>query len=178
MARVPLKNREDLLPEDQQIWDEVGGSRGGVAPNFQAIFNNPQAAGNLAHLGGYVRFGNSLDERTKSLAALTTAREGNGEYVWTVQVPGAKRNGISDETIEAIHQHTAPAGLSEDDAIIVRFVQELQRDHHVSDSAYAAAEGKLGTAGVVDLLILAGYYWGLAHTLNGLQVEPPGGSIL
>ena len=60
MARVPLKNREDLLPEDQQIWDEVGGSRGGVAPNFQAIFNNPQARATLAHLGGYVRFGNSL----------------------------------------------------------------------------------------------------------------------
>ncbi len=178
MARVPLKQREDLSPEDQQIWDEVGNSRGGVAPNFQAIFNNPKAAGNLAHLGGYVRFGNSLDEKTKSLAALATAREANGEYVWTVQVPGAKRNGISDETIEAIHQRTAPAGLSDGDALIVRFVHELQRDHNLTDATYAAAESKLGSAGVVDLLILTGYYWGLAHTLNGLQVEPPGGSIL
>ena len=178
MARVPLKNRDDLSPEDQKIWDEVGASRGGVAPNFQAIFNNPQAAGNLAHLGGYVRFGNSLDERTKSLAALTTAREADGEYVWTVQVPGAKRNGISDDTINAIHQRTAPAGLTGDDAIIVRFVQELQRNHRVSDAAYAAVEFKLGTAGVVDLLILSGYYWGLSHTLSGLEVEPPGGSIL
>ena len=178
MARVPLKQREDLEAEGQQVWDEIAGSRGGVAPNFQAIMNNPQAAGNLAHLGGYVRFGNSLDERTKSLAALTTAREAEGQYVWTVQVPGAKRNGIDDASIEAIHQRRAPDGLSDDDAVIVRFVLELQRDHRVSDAAYAAAENKLGTAGVVDLLILSGYYWGLSHTLSGLEVEPPGGSIL
>ena len=178
MARVPLKNREDMSPDGQQVWDEIAGSRGGVAPNFQAILNNHQAAINLAHLGGYVRFGNSLDDRTKSLGALTTAREASGAYVWTVQVPGAQRNGIDDGTIEAIHDGTAPGGLSEDDAIIVRFIQELQRQHRVSDATYAAAEGKLGTAGVVDLLVLTGYYWGLCHILAGLDVEPPGGSIL
>ena len=178
MARVPFMQREDLTPEGQAVWDQIGGSRGGVAPNFQAILNNPQAAGNLAHLGGYVRFGNSLDAKTKSLAALATAREADGEYVWTVNVPQAINNGISDSVIQAVHQRKAPEGLSEEEAVIVRFVQELQGQHRVSDDAYAAAEAQLGAAGVVDLLLLSGYYWALSHILSGLEVEPPGGSTL
>ena len=178
MARVPFLRREDLTPDDQPVWDEIAGSRGSVAPNFQAILNNAQAAGNLAHLGGYVRFGNSLDAKTKSLAALATAREADGDYVWTVNVPQAAGNGLSEHTVKAIHERSAPQGLSDDEATIVRFVQELLQQHRVSDPTYAAAESKLGASGVVDLLVLTGYYWTLSHTLSGLEVQPPGGSTL
>ena len=176
MARVPFLNREDLAPEHQPVWDDIAGSRGSVAQNFQALLNGPEAAGKLAALGGYVRFENSLDAKTKRLAALVTAREADGDYVWTVQVPGAGADGVSDETISSIQQRKPPKGLNTEDEAIVGFVQELLRNHRVSDTTYNAVQQRLGVAGVVDLLVLTGYYWTLSHALSGLEVEPLGGA--
>ena len=176
MARVPILNREDLAPEHQPVWDGIAGSRGSVAQNFQALLNGPQAAGRLADLGAYVRFENSLDDKTKRLAALATAREADGDYVWTVQVPGASADGVSEETISSIRQRRSPEGLSAEDEATVGFVQELLRNHRVSDTTFNAVQQRLGVAGVVDLLVLTGYYWMLSHALSVLEVEPPGGA--
>ena len=175
MSRVPFLNREDLAPEHRPVWDGIAGSRGSVAQNFQALLNGPEAAGKLADLGGYVRFENSLDDKTKRLAALVTAREADGDYVWTVQVPGAVADGVSEETVRSIQRRRTPEGLSPEDEAIVGFVQELLRSHRVSDPTYDAVQRRLGVAGVVDLLVLTGYYWMLSHALSGLEVEPPGG---
>ena len=37
MARVPFAQRDTMTPEGQQVWDEIEGSRGGVARNYAAI---------------------------------------------------------------------------------------------------------------------------------------------
>ena len=103
MARVPFATRENMTPDGQQIWDEIESSRGGVARNYAALLNNPQAAGRLATLGGYARFETALDPRIKVLAVLTAAREANGHYVWTVNQRGAKEAGLSDDIVQAIH---------------------------------------------------------------------------
>ena len=74
MARVPFAQRDTMTLEGQQVWDEIEGSRGGVARNYAAILNNPQAAQSYATLGGYVRFESPLDPRVKALAVLTAAK--------------------------------------------------------------------------------------------------------
>ena len=48
----------------------------------------------MAELGGYVRFETPLDRRVKALVILTTAREANGQYVWTVNQREAREAGI------------------------------------------------------------------------------------
>ena len=45
MPRVPSAIRENMDAIGQAIWDEIETSRGGVARNYAAILNNPQAAG-------------------------------------------------------------------------------------------------------------------------------------
>jgi hypothetical protein len=66
MARVPFVQRDTMTPQGQRAWDEIEGSRGGVARNYAAILNNPAAAGAYATLGGYARFESSLDPRVKA----------------------------------------------------------------------------------------------------------------
>ena len=51
MARVSITTRENMTPDGQIIWDEIESSRGGVARNYAALLNNPQAAGRLATPG-------------------------------------------------------------------------------------------------------------------------------
>ena len=175
MARVPYVTRESMTPEDQKVWDEIKRSRGDVAGNFRAILNSPQGAGKFADLGGYVRFETPLDRRLKFLAILTTAREANGHYVWTVNEQAAREAGLSDEVISAIHQRRAPVGLEPKDAEVVQFVLEVLRHHRVSDVTFEGLRSQVGDAGIIDVLLVVGYYHTLAHCLQALEVDLPEG---
>ncbi len=176
MTRVPYATRETMDAAGQAIWDEIETSRGGVARNYAALLNNPQASGATAGLGGYARYETALDPRTKALAVLTAAREACGSYVWTVNQPAAKAAGLSGEVIAAIHEYRAPAGLDAKDASIVQFVLEILRQHRVSDATFEAVRAMVGDAGVVDILVVSGYYHTLAHCLQALDVDLPDGT--
>ena len=176
MTRVPYATRETMDAAGQAVWDEIETSRGGVARNYAALLNNPQASGAMAGLGGYARYETTLDPRIKALAVLTAAREACGQYVWTVNQPAAKAAGLSNEVIAAIHEYRAPAGLDAKDASIVQFVLEILRQHRVSDATFEAVRSVLGDSGVVDMLVVIGYYHSLAHCLQALDVDLPDGT--
>ncbi len=176
MTRVPYATRENMDAAGQAVWDEIETSRGGVARNYAALLNNPQASGAMAGLGGYVRYETPLDPRIKALAVLTAAREACGSYVWTVNQPAAKAAGLSAEVIAAIHEYRAPAGLDAEDVSIVQFVLEILRQHRVSDATFEAVRAMVGDAGVVDILVVIGYYHSLAHCLQALDVDLPDGT--
>ena len=176
MARLPFMAREDLAPEHQHVYDEIVASRGNVDPNFAAMLNSPEATSRMSNMGAYARFEAPLPDRVKALAALVTARECNGDYVWTANERTARGNGLEDAAIEAIRQKRAPEGFSGQDADVVRFTLELLRDHRVSEPTFQAVRAGLGDAMVVDLLVYIGYYQALSHTLSALEVvELPGG---
>ena len=175
MTRVPYATRENMDAAGQAVWDEIETSRGGVARNYAALLNNPQASAAMAGLGGYARYETPLDPRIKALAVLTAAREACGHYVWTVNQSAAKAAGLSDEVIAAIREYRAPTGLDENDASIVQFMLEILRQHRVSDATFEEVRAMVGDAGVVDILVVTGYYHTLAHCLQALDVDLPDG---
>jgi 4-carboxymuconolactone decarboxylase len=178
MARVRSLEREDLPAEHRHIYDDIAGSRGRVQPNFKALLNNPLATARMAALGGYVRFEAPLPPRVKMLAVLATARENEGDYVWTANLPQARDAGVDEATIRAIRERRALPGLAPEDAAIVQFTLELLRQHRITDATFQAVQQKLGDAGVIDLLILIGYYGSLSHALSALEFMPPVPSAL
>lgn len=175
MARVPFAQRDTMTPEGQLVWDEIEGSRGGVARNYAAVLNNPQAAQAYATLGGYARYETPLDPRVKALAVLTAAREACGHYVWTVNQRAAKAAEISDDVIAAIREYRAPVGLDAKDAAVVQFVLEILRQHRISNATYEALRSQIGDPAIIDMMVVVSYYHGLAHLLQALDVELPEG---
>ncbi|NQW24410.1 MAG: hypothetical protein HQ475_13315 [SAR202 cluster bacterium] len=176
MTRVPFATRENMDAAGQVIWDDIETSRGGVARNYAALLNNPEASKAMIGLGTYARYETPLEPRIKALAVLTAAREACGHYVWTVNQPAAKTAGLSDEVIAAIREYRAPAGLDAKDASIVQFMLEILRQHRVSDTTFEAVRAIVGDAGVVDILVVTGYYYSLAHSLQALDVALPEGT--
>jgi 4-carboxymuconolactone decarboxylase len=175
MARVRYLERADLTPAHQPLYDEIAASRGGLPPNFKALLNSPVASARMAVLGAYVRFETPLPARIKALALLTAAREAEGDYVWAMNQPQAQSAGLGEDIINAIRERRAPDGLAPEDASIVQFTLELLRQHRIADATFQAVQHRLGDAGVIDLLMLIGYYHSLAHTLGALEVGPPPG---
>ena len=175
MARVRYLDRDNLAPEHRHVYDELAQSRGRVDSNFKALLNSPEAISRMAPLGAYVRFETPLPARTKVLAILTTARESKGHYVWTVNEPQALSAGVEQDTIDAIREGRALQVLDADDTSIVRFTLELLQQHRISDETFRAVQQRLGDSGVVDLVILIGYYLSLSHALSALEVDSPAG---
>jgi 4-carboxymuconolactone decarboxylase len=176
MARVQFLEKTGLPSGHQHIYDEIAVSHGGVQRNFKAFLNSPMATSKMAILGGYVRC--ETPPRVKALAVLAATREIDGDYLWSVNQRQAKAAGLNEEIVTAIRERRAPSVLAPKDAVIVQFTQELLRQHRISDATFKAVQQRLGEAGVVDLLMLIGYYHSLSHTLSALEVMSEAGSVL
>ena len=172
MPRLPEVSRDDLSPENQKIYDGIAASRGNVRGPFAALMHSPDVAGRAAHVGAYVRFETSLSKLVLELATLTVARHWDAQYEWAAHENQAREAGVREEAIAAIRDHQSPTGLTDEEAISVKFAQELLRDHKVSDATFNVAKDALGLQGVTDLTITVGYYSMISCVLNCMEMLP------
>lgn len=172
MARVPYITREDLPEEKHSIYDQIASHRGDVAHPFRALLNSPDLAGKVAAVGEHARFQlSTLTDEIREIVTLTTARELDCQYEWSRHAPWAQAAGVRDEVINTIRDGTSLRRLLPKEAVFVQFTQELLRDRKVRDTTYSAVEHLVGTQGVVDLVVVIGYYTLLGYMMAALEVE-------
>ena len=171
MARIPPVTREQLAPEDRPYFDEIAGSRGSVRGPYAALMHVPKLAARIGATGAYVRFEANLPDALREVAILATAREIRAQYEFSAHADPAREAGVSEEAVRAIAQGTAPQGLSGDQELVVRYVQELLRDRKVSDTTFDAVRDLLGVKGTVELTALIGHYMVISQVLTAFEVE-------
>ncbi|MEE8442500.1 MAG: carboxymuconolactone decarboxylase family protein [Dehalococcoidia bacterium] len=174
MARIPVITRkEDVPPGGQQAFDSIAASRGGrISGPFSVLLHSPELASRIAHTGAYVRFESSLPNDTLELATIAGAREIDCQYEWSAHEGQARDAGVREEAIVAIRDRKAPEGLTQDEAVIVKYVQELLRSHRVSEPTFNAAMTMLGVQKLMDLTATVGYYGMIGCALNAFDVQP------
>ena len=151
MARLDNLTREQLRPEDQQFFDEISASRGSVRGPYGVLLHSPKLAARVAHTGTYVRFDFDWPESLKETVILATAREIKSQYEFTAHARLARQAGTSESTIKALADGSAPAGISGDEELVVRYTQQLLRDHKITDETYQAAVDRFGVQGTMDM---------------------------
>jgi len=171
MARLPSVTRDQLKPEDQKYFDEITASRGGVRGPFGMLLHSPKLAARVAATGAYVRFDFDMPNALKEVVILATAREIKSQYEFTAHARLARQVGVSEETIRAIAHGTAPRGLSGDEALLVRYAQQLLRNHKVTDATFNEVKSRLGGPGTVELTVLIGHYLLVGQILAAFDVE-------
>ena len=171
MARLPDLTRDQLKSEDQQYFDEILGSRGSVRGPYGVLLHSPKLAARVANTGTYVRFESEMANGLKEVVIITTAREIKSQYEFTAHARLAREANVSDATIKAIADGTAPQGLSGDEELLERFTQQLLRDHKVSDTNYNEVKDRFGVQGIVDVTGLIGHYLLVGQFLAVFDVE-------
>ena len=171
MARLPNLTRDQLKPEDQKYYDEIAGSRGSVRGPYGVLLHSPDLAARVAHTGAYVRFDFDMPDSLKEVVIITTAREIKSQYEFAAHARLARKAGVSEETIRAIAQGTAPEGLSGEEELLVRYTRELLGDHKISDATFNAVRGRYGDRGVVDLTALIGHYLLVGQVLAAFDID-------
>jgi 4-carboxymuconolactone decarboxylase len=171
---LPYLTREDLRPEDRSHWDGLAGQGRARLPLVtQVLMHRPPLAAAMEHLNHLVRFELSLPRSSVELVVLSAARDLDCLRAWAVHVVQARNEGVREEAIQSIKQRRAPHGLTQEEAGLVKFAQELVRDKRVSDQTFEAARKRLGDQGVVDLTGLVAVYCMLSAAMNAFEIEPP-----
>ena len=176
MARLPYKTKDDLTEEGLAQWNQLvpdSGAGGRLPLVTQILMYRPSLAALAERINRTVRFDLSLPRSSVELVILASAREHNCVREWGVHLPQARNAGVREEAIQSIKEHRAPEDLTEEEAELVTFAQELWRTNRVSDETFQAAQKRLGDVGVVDLTALVGVYSMLSTVMNAFEVEPP-----
>ena len=189
MSRIPYIGRESLTEAQQRLFENItGGKRGkghpletfltpegGLRGPFNALLYSPTIGDAAQRLGETVRFESSLSPRLRELAILTVVVYWNAQYAVCAHERIARREGLDEHLIESFKAGVRPDFENPTDALIYDFVREVIDRQRLSDRVYNEAVALLGEAGVVDLVILLGYYTTVSMILTVFEVPVPTG---
>jgi len=165
--RLPPMNDALLTPAQRQAVADFKTARGvEISGPFYPLLRSPELMTRTRAMGDYLRFKSALPPRLSELVILMTARVWTQQYEWNAHYQIALKAGVSAEVANAIGEGRRPAAMSEEEAILYDFCQELHHNKNVSDATYARAVGKFGEQAVVDTVGISGYYTLLAMVLN------------
>lgn len=172
--RMPEIPSDKLTDAQKKALDQFVSKRGGplVRGPFLALLRSPDVMTPAEILGEYLQFKTVLPAKLREFVILITARQWTQDTEWNSHVAIAQKDGLSPEITKQLATGERPAGMSEDEAAVYDFCDELHRNHSVSDATYAKALAKFGEQGVVDIISVNGYYTWFAMIMN--SVRTPG----
>ena len=189
MSRISCITPENFTQAQQRLFESITGgkrgegrapedllnSEGGMSGPFNAWLRSPVLGEAAQRLGETVRFESTLPPQLRELAILIVAAKWKAQYEWWAHERIARREGLDAQIIESIKAETLPDFSDPAEAVVYRFAHELLAEHRVSTPVYDEAVELLGESGVVELVILLGYYTLVSMTLNVFEVPVPAG---
>jgi 4-carboxymuconolactone decarboxylase len=141
-----------------------------LKPGVQGV-----AAIRLHASGVDVRWLSPLGRQLTELAILTSAREHDQPYEWSLHEMEAVAVGLDPVVIDAVRNRKALAGLDAKQAMVIELGRELFGKHSLSSATYARALKTFGTADLVDIVSLMATYASTATRLTAVNQQMPAG---
>lgn len=165
--RIAEADMQALTPEQEVAAKAVQeGPRGAVRGPFAVLLNSPGLFSAAQGLGAYLRFESELPANLRELAILATARHWRQDYEWRIHAAIARDAGLTEQSISSLAAGGDVVGLRPEEALVLTFCRQLHETGGVDDATFEAANALLGTAGVIDLCSVCGYYSMLAMVMN------------
>jgi 4-carboxymuconolactone decarboxylase len=166
-----------MTAAQRRVYDAMlnGPRRSPPVGPLAAAMHCPELAEKWSELGIVLRFNSGFEPRLREFVILLIGRYWDCEFEWYSHEEQARRAGVSEQTIETLRHGGGRFGGSGEQAIH-DYAVELLRDHRASDETYQRILDTYGTAGVVELTALIGYYVMVALTLNAHRIGVPQGA--
>jgi 4-carboxymuconolactone decarboxylase len=176
VPRLPALSEDTLDPRQRALFDSIRSgprSKASLGGPFGVYMHSPEFGELAQQLGAFCRYKTSLKPRLSELAILATARHWRAQYEWHAHAPIAERVGVLPGTISDLKEGRVPTGAPEDEQALYAFILELYKTKRVSDRTYDHVRKFLGTAGMVELIGILGYYALVSMTLDVFRVPLP-----
>jgi 4-carboxymuconolactone decarboxylase len=176
MPRIPLVTATTMTDAQRRVYDAMmsGPRRSPPVGPLAAAMHRPDLAEKWSDLGLVLRFNSSFEPRLREFVILLTGRYWDCQFEWFSHEGEARKAGLSEQTIETL-RHGGGIFPAADEQAIHDYAIELLRDHRVGDATYQRILDAHGTAGIVELTALIGYYAMVALTLNAHEIGVPEG---
>jgi 4-carboxymuconolactone decarboxylase len=99
----------------------------------------------------------------------------NNQFEWAAHEKAGRQAGVEPALIDIIKYRSPTTGLSEREAVIIRFGRELFGQKKVSSSTFAEALRLFGRRGIVDLTSLMAFYSATSALLTAFDMQLPEG---
>lgn len=174
MVRIAQPRREDLAPEYHALFDEMRNAATGVVGGpYRALMHVPDVALPWRRwIEDSLRGGLSMPLSLMELAVLVTAKAERCAYVWGAHQRAAERAGTRWEAVQVIRGEQPASVLTEDEATVVTFAQQLAGDGKVQDAAFDRLKARWGESDVIRLSTIIGCYRLVATLLAAFDITP------
>jgi 4-carboxymuconolactone decarboxylase len=167
--RLPLIKREDLDDAGKKAHDAAVASFAGA----------PQAMGAEIRLHGtpgiIPQTESPLGMPLMQLAILTTGREHDQPYEWSLHEMQAIAVGLDPAAIDVVRHRKPVVKIGESETVIIQLGRDIFGKHKFSSENYARALKVLGKSNLVDVVGLMGDYSRTSATLAAFNQQlPPG----
>jgi 4-carboxymuconolactone decarboxylase len=180
MARVDEVKRENLTARQQQLYDNIMRTRprGSLSGPFSVLIHRPDIGEPADQLANCFRVNPKLEKRLIELIILLMCRDSTVKYAWSVHEPIARKEGLTQETTDAIRARKRPHFKRDDEQLIYDLITELLAAKTLSTATFERAKAAFGLEGVIEAVSCAGFYSMIGFVLNAFEIPPQPGDTL
>lgn len=176
MAKLPDPT-PSLDPQGQELYQQLVAKRGRIDGMYRSLLNHPELTRHVSDLGTFLRFGSgALPDALRELLILWVARELGAAYEWVKHEPVARQAGVSPAVIQAIRTRHEPAGLEDLQQAALAAAQCVLTRRSIPQVVQDKLVAALGVPGVVELVVLCGFYEMIAGVIFAFDVPLPQGA--
>jgi 4-carboxymuconolactone decarboxylase len=178
MARLPDPDLA-LDPDAQRIYDRLVSHRGVLEPHniYLGLLNHPQLAEHVGALGTFLRFGGgALPDVLRELIILWVAKNLGAAYLWVKHEPVARKAGVPNVVLDSLRQgRQVPDMIPHQQAALAVAGCVLAR-RSIPPEVQEALSAAVGLPGVIELVVLTGFYQMFAGMVFAFDVPLPEGA--
>jgi len=166
MARVPYFDPANATPRAKEWY--------GKLPPLN-IFRMMGHAGEM--LDGFIRLGNQIlvfskiDPVLREIAIVRVGVLSKAKYEVHQHEAIARRLGMSEEKIAAIHEGPDAAAFTELERLVMRYTDDVVRHVRASDATFEPLRARLSLQELQELTITIGYYMMVSRFLETFDVD-------
>jgi len=161
---------------------ELTDPEGRLQGPFNAMVLAPSVGLALQELGAAIRYRTGLTDRQREVAILALAAHRRSDFEAYAHEAVGRAVGLTDAELLELRAGRAPESLPDDERLVHAACTALLTERSLDDAAFAEASGRLGLAGLLEVVTLVGYYDTLDLIMRVAEsplpsgVEPPFGA--
>jgi 4-carboxymuconolactone decarboxylase len=177
MRMTVLDMNPATLPADAQaLYETMAARRKAKGEHFGgpyvALLNHPELARRIEELGFFLKFEGTLPRTIYQFIVLTIARATGADYEWHDHIVHARAAGLPADVIDCIGS-ARTAALPEPYALAHAILSKTTAWQVVPDDLQARAAALWGKQGLVEIVVLSGFYQMFAAINQGFDIRPP-----
>ena len=173
-----LDMQPSMLPPDAQaLYETMAARRKARGEHFGgpylALLNHPELARRVEELGFFLKFEGALPRTIYQFIVLTVARATGAGFEWHDHIAHARAAGLPEDVIDCIDSGRTNA-LPQPYALAQAILTKTMAWQVVPDDLQAQAAAQWGKQGLVEIVVLSGFYQMFAAINQGFDIRPEG----